>query len=57
MKVKELRKKLKEFDGDLEVVVQNIDTIGDDFWEVEDAYQRGETYSISGTRESAVVLK
>ena len=57
MKVKELRKKLLEFDGDLEVVVQNIDTLGDDFWEVEDAYRRGETYSLSGTMESAVVLK
>jgi len=56
MKVKELRKKLKKFDQDQDVIVQNLDTLGDDYWDVEDVYARGETYSLSGTKPGAVVL-
>lgn len=56
MKVKELRKALKKFDDDLDVKVRNIDTLGDDIWDVEDLVFHAETPSISGTKPAFVVV-
>lgn len=56
MKVKELRKKLKAFDPDLDVEVSNIDTLGDDLWEPQSLYRKAERYSIHGNTPATVVI-
>lgn len=56
MKVRELRKKLNAFDDELDVKVTNVDTLGDDYCDVESLFQAAENYSLAGYTPPFVVL-